>query len=156
VVGEGDWRSRLDADPRAIGRTLTLNGASFEIVGIAPAGFHGTYHARPSDLWTAIARQDLVRPRGLALDNRNWGWLRMIARRRPDVSLDAAQAQLDAAAAGVNRRFPPGQPGQALRWPPRRPAPSASATASCCRRSSRRRWRSPRCCSSSPAPTSRV
>ena len=39
VVAHDFWRSRLGGDPDVIGRTLTLNGEAWEIVGVAPEGF---------------------------------------------------------------------------------------------------------------------
>lgn len=33
------WRQRFGSDPDVIGRTLTLNGVSFEIIGVLPRGF---------------------------------------------------------------------------------------------------------------------
>ena len=114
VVSEAYWRARLGADPGAVGRTLEINSTPFEIVGVAPPGFRGTWHAHAMDLWAPIVTQEYVRPRGLSIDNPNWGWLRLIARRAPGVSPQAAQAELDAAAASLNERMPPREPGQAL------------------------------------------
>lgn len=113
VLSDAYWRTRLGAARDAVGRTLVLNGAPFEIVGIAPTGFQGTWQARGADLWTPLAMQQYVRPRGLTFDRRSWGWLRLIGRLEPGVSLEVAQSQLDAAAADLNRRFPPGRPAQA-------------------------------------------
>lgn len=39
VVSHELWRSRLGADPKVIGRSLALGGASYKIVGVAPAAF---------------------------------------------------------------------------------------------------------------------
>src|SRR5262249_37516690 len=35
------WQRRFDGDARCLGQTLKLNGVSFTVVGIAPAGFEG-------------------------------------------------------------------------------------------------------------------
>ena len=53
VVGHAFWRSRLGADPAAIGSTLTLNGAPFTVVGVATPGFAGT-EPLVADCWIAL------------------------------------------------------------------------------------------------------
>jgi len=35
------WRRRFDADPHAVGKTITLNRQKFAIVGVMPRGFNG-------------------------------------------------------------------------------------------------------------------
>jgi putative ABC transport system permease protein len=106
VLSEAYWRARFAARPDVIGESLLINGAPLEIIGVAQAGFRGTFHAHASDLWTPIAMQQQVRPRGLTLESRNWGWLRWIGRLRGEATVEVAQAQLDAVAADLNRRFP--------------------------------------------------
>ncbi|MEO8360598.1 MAG: ABC transporter permease [Vicinamibacteria bacterium] len=50
VISEGLWKERFDSDPRAVGKTLTLNGNKHEIVGIAPAAFY--FPERRGQIWT--------------------------------------------------------------------------------------------------------
>jgi putative ABC transport system permease protein len=39
VLGDAMWRNRFNADPGAVGRELRLNGESYKIIGVMPAGF---------------------------------------------------------------------------------------------------------------------
>ncbi|HKJ01941.1 MAG TPA: ABC transporter permease, partial [Longimicrobiales bacterium] len=41
VLSDGFWRRSLGADPDAVGRTVSVNGIPFTVVGIAPAAFQG-------------------------------------------------------------------------------------------------------------------
>ncbi|MEO7145157.1 MAG: ABC transporter permease [Bryobacteraceae bacterium] len=41
IVGDRYWRQRLNADSKIIGRTMTIGNHPFEIIGVAPRGFHG-------------------------------------------------------------------------------------------------------------------
>jgi len=52
VISFGLWRGRFGADPAILGRTITINGAIFRIVGIAPEEFHGILPGSPADeIW---------------------------------------------------------------------------------------------------------
>jgi putative ABC transport system permease protein len=94
VVSEHIWRSHLGAAPDAAGRRLSLNGVSFEVVAVLPAGF--TDPLEPSvDIWTPLNLQ----PGGPnSVDNY---YLTMIGRLQPGASLAQAQAELDALAASM-------------------------------------------------------
>jgi len=54
VISERFWRDHLDADPKVLDRTLTLDGKQHTIVGVMPAGFRFPPRA-PVDVW-AIRR----------------------------------------------------------------------------------------------------
>ena len=49
------WRTRLEADPDATSRTLSLNGFTFDIVGVTPPGFSGEWVGAPTDVWVPFA-----------------------------------------------------------------------------------------------------
>ena len=101
VVSYAFWQRHFGRDPAALGRTLTLNGESYTIVGVMPAGFaYPPVSPQPADLWTLWIpwAQDRVRGGSGA---RSLGGLQSIARLRADVSLDQAQAQMSQVAATI-------------------------------------------------------
>ena len=60
VVSRGFWASRLDSDPAAIGKKVSLNGAAYTIVGVMPEEFNFPLE---TEMWvplvlTAGERQD--------------------------------------------------------------------------------------------------
>jgi predicted permease len=62
VVSDGYWRRRLNGQPDAIGRHLTINGATFTIVGITSPRFFGTtLSLRAPDVWIPFMMQSAVR-----------------------------------------------------------------------------------------------
>jgi putative ABC transport system permease protein len=95
VISHAFWQSRLGEDKNAVGRKLYINGHPFTVVGVMPEGFKGTYQTSAADFWAPMIMQDQVRPRGLSLDDRGWGWLGGTARLKPGVTLAQAQAELD-------------------------------------------------------------
>src|SRR5262249_40744397 len=64
-------------------------------VGLRREGWRGKYKTSPADFWAPMMMQDQVRPRGLSLNDRGWGWLGGTARLKPGVTLAQAKAELD-------------------------------------------------------------
>jgi predicted lysophospholipase L1 biosynthesis ABC-type transport system permease subunit len=96
-----------------LGGALRLDGQTRTVVGILPAGFRMIYARDASvpaeiDVWRPFGDDVARRPRDL-------GFLRMIGRLRPGVTVAEAQSELDAIAASLRREFREyGEPGMAL------------------------------------------
>ncbi|NIM49373.1 MAG: FtsX-like permease family protein [Gemmatimonadales bacterium] len=90
VLSHQFWQARFGGEQDVIGRTVTLNSAGFEIVGVLKAGVD--FLARGVQVWTPIrlAQSDL--------ENRRDHNLNVLARMRPHVSLEQAQVEMDAIA----------------------------------------------------------
>ena len=52
LVGSELWIDRYGADPSIIGRTLSLNGRAFEVVGVMPPGF--AFPSPETDAWVPL------------------------------------------------------------------------------------------------------
>ena len=114
VVSHAFWQRHLGRDPAAVGRVLALDGESYMIVGVMPAGFaYPPGSPQPADLWTlwVLRPQDRVRGGGGA---RSLGGHQSIARLRADVSLDQAQAQLSQVAATIVAANPTTSTGRGI------------------------------------------
>jgi predicted permease len=61
VLSEGLWRRRFGGARDVLGRDVTINGAHFTIVGVAPAGFTGIQLEQPVDVWAPVMMQADVR-----------------------------------------------------------------------------------------------
>jgi predicted permease len=64
VVGHAFWRRQLGGDARIVGRTLRLDGYTYEVVGVAPASFHGLMPGLVADFWVPSVRVDEVAAAG--------------------------------------------------------------------------------------------
>ncbi len=106
VLSDRWWRSHLAADPEVVGRTVHLNGSVFTVVGVAPASFRGSYDALGTDLWVPLMTYDVVRPRGLDIRRRTWGWLQATARLAPGASLAGASSEVTTIAAALRAEYP--------------------------------------------------
>jgi predicted permease len=61
VVSYAYWQQRFGGSPDVVGRTLTINGASFTIAGVGPRGFAGVWLETPVDIWIPLTEQLTVR-----------------------------------------------------------------------------------------------
>src|SRR5262249_60406235 len=67
VLSEAFWRTRLGSDPAVVGRTVTIAGRPFEVVGVIAGPFRGMEPFRPESIWvpvTALAAD----PDGFSVD----------------------------------------------------------------------------------------
>ena len=114
VIGDGLWRRRFAADPQALGRTVTLNGTAYRIVGVAPAGFAGTNTGLLAEVWVPLSMQAAANPGADLLKARDAFWLQMTGRLLPEVTLDQAAAAMNALAARLRQLYPRDNEGVSL------------------------------------------
>jgi putative ABC transport system permease protein len=102
VLSYGFWERHYAGAASAIGRTISLDSHPFEVVGIAPAGFHGLDVGAGFDVAAPICATVLFD--GLTnsrLDDRSSWWLTLLGRIKPDVSPRQMNARLSALAPQV-------------------------------------------------------
>src|SRR5258708_4195728 len=110
VLSHAFWQRRYDGDPRIAGRTITLNGAAFTIIGVTPPSFVGT--ANPPavpDVWAPMAAEG--RMGGVQR------WVRrfqLLGHVRPDVTMRAAEARVNALVRPLGEAFPLDHPNTPL------------------------------------------
>jgi putative ABC transport system permease protein len=99
VVSYSLWKQRYGGDPGLVGRRISLNRQSYEVVGVMPAGFLTT-DARYAALWTP----HWINP-GERADRLTWG-LFPIARLRNSISWEQAQNELFVLSARISADHP--------------------------------------------------
>jgi predicted permease len=92
VVSDGFWKRALGASDAAIGQTISVNGVSVTVVGVAPPRFSGMWTDSEADLWLPLTLQPALRYQNNSssygrIDNdRSWhtqdliAWLNLVAR----------------------------------------------------------------------------
>ena len=90
ILSYGLWRRLFDTDANIADRTVELDGQSFQVVGVLPAGFK--FLDEKQEVWLPKAFE----PSYLAPDSVNLGatYLRVVGRLKPEVSLTQAQSDL--------------------------------------------------------------
>jgi putative ABC transport system permease protein len=99
ILSERVWRTRFNADPNLIGRTLALNGEPHTVVGIMSASMR--FPSRVTDAWLPIG--PLVAgfpPRGAHPG------LIGVGKLKPGITLDRAIAEMDTIAQRLARQYP--------------------------------------------------
>src|SRR5262252_6675118 len=96
VIGSGLWARRFGSDPQIAGTTISLNGDSYTVVGVAPGEFQ--YPAQ-AEVWTAAQLAESKRGRGN-------NYLLMLGRLKDGVTREQAQAQMNQIAGALAEQYP--------------------------------------------------
>ena len=100
VLSDALWHRLFAGDPSAIGKTLQLNGRSYDIVGIMPPGFRD-FFGRTAELWVPLA----FTPAQLSGGRTN-EWLSLTARLKPGTTIETAQTELTVFAEQLKKQYP--------------------------------------------------
>ena len=90
VLGDGYWRRRFGADPQAVGRSITLDGERYVIVGVMPPGFTAPIDAQAWVPPHHVVPEHPLRPTEDATQNRGSHYLGVCARLKPGVTMSGA------------------------------------------------------------------
>ena len=116
VLGHSLWVRRFGSDRTIVGRTIVLNGRPRLVVAVTGPDFYWPFiTARPTvdagpDLWVPggpgdVPRAAIDEERDMT-DNRNAGYIRMVARLKPGVTQGQADAEVRAIGARLSREHP--------------------------------------------------
>jgi putative ABC transport system permease protein len=103
VLSDQLFRRRFGADPSAVGRTVTLDGRPYEVLGVMPPSFRvplDLWRANPAEFWVPAALTSQS-----ADDRRSHSW-NLIGRLAPGASFESADAESRAIAKRLEEAFP--------------------------------------------------
>jgi predicted permease len=106
VLGHRAWKSRFGGAADVVGRNVRVGSHELTVIGVAPESFRGTYEAYDTALWLPLAMHAQVRPAGLNIEERGWGWLQATGRLRAGVTLGQARTELEAIALQLRQEHP--------------------------------------------------
>ena len=102
VLGHALWTRRFGASPDVMGKTITLDGRAYTIVGVLPRAFGlippSSVFPHDADAWVALQPHLISRARDVR-------YLHAIARVNGDVSFDAAGEEIAAIGQLLSREF---------------------------------------------------
>jgi len=95
VLSYGFWERRFGKDPNLIGKTILVNEQSVTVLGITPPSFFGIDLSNNPDVRVPLTMTPVFNPLPpTRLQSRRHQWLHVMARRKPDVTPEQAQASL--------------------------------------------------------------
>jgi predicted permease len=98
IISNRLWRTKLNASPQALGKSVTLDGVDYTIVGVAPSALH---FEGDTDVYTPLGQGD-----PLLLSVRGSHSILSIARLKPGVTLSQAKAEMSAIQNHLDQLYP--------------------------------------------------
>ncbi|MGO8758665.1 MAG: ADOP family duplicated permease [Terracidiphilus sp.] len=106
VLSAGLWRRQFGGDPAIVGKSITISGHSFVVVGIAPASFHGIDQLLYAEFWVPLGNAERMIPSFPSRTDRNDSMVWITGRLRPGVTRAQAAAELDALTQRLAASYP--------------------------------------------------
>jgi putative ABC transport system permease protein len=107
VLSQGLWKRRFGSDPSVIGRTMQLSGDPYVIIGVLNESPKARVLEPNPEVWTPFQLDPNSSDQG--------HYFQALARLKPGVTLEQANARMKIAAEEFNRRYPNAlQPGQSF------------------------------------------
>ena len=99
VLSHAYWTRHFGGDAGVLNQTILVNNTEMAIVGVAQAGFGGIQVGQTPDIFVPMTMKGQMTPIRSGLDDWNDSFLAILARRKPGVSMEEAQA-------GINVDYP--------------------------------------------------
>jgi putative ABC transport system permease protein len=115
ILTYSTWQRHFGGRADIVGQAVTLNSAAYNVAGVLPRDF--SFVSKPAD-YHARNQFDLFRPMGLPAPPPAWMRgthpLSVLARMKPGVMLEQAQAELDLIASNLERLYPNHDKGKSI------------------------------------------
>ncbi|HEU4432471.1 MAG TPA: ABC transporter permease [Pyrinomonadaceae bacterium] len=103
VISYGLWQRRFGGDTQIVGRQINLNNQPSTVIGVMPANFgwhiqKGTQVSKPADIWMPFQITNDLR-------GRRGRFASSVARLKPGVTIEQAQADMDTVAARLAQQY---------------------------------------------------
>lgn len=118
VLGHRLWRSRFGGDPAIAGKTITLSGRPFTVMGVAPLSFRGLDLILDCQFWVPLGNIDRLLPNTGNRVSRLYHWVNVVGRLRPGVTRTEAAAELDVLSQRLAKAHPEAEKGGGFRFEP--------------------------------------
>jgi predicted permease len=86
------WTQHFASDPSVVNQTALINGNAFTIIGVVQPGFDSAVGGTITDIFVPITMKPQMTPGWDELEDRRSKWLNIIARLKPGITLQQAEA----------------------------------------------------------------
>ena len=104
VLSHNYWMRRFGGNPAVLNQTITLNSVPMTIVGVAQAGFYGITGGESPDVMVPVMMKAQMTPTWDDLQNRRSRWLTVMARLKPSVTVERAEAAMNVVYRQINEQ----------------------------------------------------
>ncbi len=94
VLGYGYWTRRFGGNPGIVGQAVRINNSLMTVIGVAPREFFGVDVGRVPDVYVPLAMKTAATPTLDGYDDRTYHFLHILARLKPGVTIQQANASL--------------------------------------------------------------
>ena len=106
VLSDSLWKSRYGGDPSILSRTIHVNGHSFTVVGVAPAGFLFPVDSPKTQLWVTVSEDAAASEFTPLTAQRGARFLGAVGRLKAGITPQQAEAQMDQVSVALAQQYP--------------------------------------------------
>lgn len=104
VLSDALWRRRLAADPNVIGKPITLDGNTYSVIGVAPAGFQ---YPDKTEVWLPpLKLAPEFNPGVEPTERRGMGYLSAVGLLKPGVTVAQAGGEMETITSRLRQQYP--------------------------------------------------
>lgn len=111
ILSYNCWQSRFGSDPEIIGKNLTLNGHSFNVIGVMPRGFNGTEIIVEPEIYIPLMMVGWIEPGNNWIKERGNHNLFVTGRLKDGISKEQATSSLNIIANQLAKEYPDSSEG---------------------------------------------
>ena len=102
VLSYGYWKRRFGLSPSILNESISINGHPMTIVGVVQDGFTGLVISDAPDVMVPVMMKAQMTPTWDDLENRRSRWLSVVARLKPETSIEQARAAMNVLYSQIN------------------------------------------------------
>jgi predicted permease len=116
VLGHRLWQRRFAGDPAIVGKSITLSGRPYTVVGVAPVGYRGIDFVLDAEFWVPLGNGPQLNPTEPKREAREYHWLAVIGRLSAGTTTQQADAELRTIATRLATAYPATDKGNGFRF----------------------------------------
>jgi putative ABC transport system permease protein len=108
IISHSLWQKQFGGASNILEQPVTLNGKPYSVVGVMPAGFQFPIEAESPEIWitSGIDAEKTSDDDKAMTEQRGAHFLQTVARLKPGVTLEQAQAEMSTIAANLEKQYP--------------------------------------------------
>ena len=104
LISRGLWESHFAADKLILGRSISLNGTPYAVIGVMPSSFRFPIDQPLKSVWTTLSIDDDAAHGASSVARRNLRWLNVMGRLKPGVTVGQADQEMKVIAASLAKQ----------------------------------------------------